>query len=905
MPANKTKNKRLYLIDGYAMLYRSHFALIRNPLINSKGMHTSALFGFINQIMKLINKDKPDLMVAAFDSSKKTFRHEKYPEYKATREKMPEEMVAQLPYLWKILESMGIPTLERPGFEADDIIGTLATMAAKEELDVYIVSGDKDFMQLVNEKIFLYAPSGRQADIKIYDRNGVVDKWGVPPEKIIDLLGLMGDSSDNVPGVPGVGEKTAVKLINEYGSLEASLDHADEVKNKRAREGLQNAKSEALLSKELVTIDTKMNLDIDFSTLKTNDIDKDSLVDIFQELEFETLQKQILGAGGAVQKNKDVPKKEYKTLFKVDEIQNFFSSIKENQWLSFDIETTSVQPMNCDIVGFSFSNKENSGVYIPIHWPEKKDSLFDDYAGKVIEMMRPVMENISIPKTGQNVKFDSLILMRYGLKVEGILFDTMIAAHLLKPESRSLKLETLSLDYLNYQMIPIQDLIGKGKDQISMAEVDVDKISFYASEDADIALQLTLIFEKKLKEENLSKFFNEVEIPLLSVLIEMEHNGIYIDSDLLKSMSEKIGTKLDKLIKQIYKESGFEFNINSTQQLAKILFEVIGLPEIKKKSTAEDVLERLKGQHVLPGLILDYRKLNKLKNTYIDALPELKIPSTGRIHSTFNQTITATGRLSSSNPNFQNIPIKTEEGRKIRKAFKSSTEDWVIFSADYSQIELRIMAHLSQDKSLVDAFNNGEDIHSRTAADVYNVSIDDVKPHMRRTAKIVNFGLLYGAGPFRMSQELGIPQKEAKELIEKYFATYSGIQKYVEDTMENAKKNRFVQTLLGRKRPVWDIDSSNHLHREAAKRMAINMPIQGTSAEMIKIAMTSVSNYMNENNMETKLILQIHDELVFEAPKNELKDLEEMVIDKMIKALPLSVPIEVDSGYGQSWYEAH
>ena len=905
MPANKMKNKRLYLIDGYAMLYRSHFALIRNPLINSKGMHTSALFGFINQIMKLITKDKPDLMVAAFDSSKKTFRHEKYPEYKATREKMPEEMVAQLPYLWKILESMGIPTLEQPGFEADDIIGTLATMASKEELDVYIVSGDKDFMQLVNDKIFLYAPSGRQAEIKIYDRNGVVDKWGVPPEKIIDLLGLMGDSSDNVPGVPGVGEKTAVKLINEYGSLEASLDHADEVKNKRAREGLQNAKSEALLSKELVTIDTKMDLDIDFSTLKTNDIDKESLADIFQELEFETLQKQILGAEGTVQKNKDVPKKEYKTLYKEDEIKSFFSSIKENQWLSFDIETTSVQPMNCDIVGFSFSNKENSGVYVPIHWPEKKDSLFDDYAGKVIEMMRPVMENISIPKTGQNVKFDSLILMRYGLKVEGILFDTMIAAHLLKPESRSLKLETLSLDYLNYQMIPIQDLIGKGKDQISMAEVDVDKISFYACEDADIALQLTLIFEKKLKEENLSKFFNEVEIPLLSVLIEMEYNGIYIDSNLLKSMSEKIGIKLDKLIKRIYKESGFEFNINSTQQLAKILFEIIGLPEIKKKSTAEDVLERLKGQHALPGLILDYRKLNKLKNTYIDALPELKIPSTGRIHSTFNQTITATGRLSSSNPNFQNIPIKTEEGRKIRKAFKSSTEDWVIFSADYSQIELRIMAHLSQDKALVDAFNNGEDIHSRTAADVYNVSIDDVQPHMRRTAKIVNFGLLYGAGPFRMSQELGIPQKEAKALIEKYFATYSGIQKYVEDTMENAKKNRFVQTLLGRKRPVWDIDSSNHLHREAAKRMAINMPIQGTSAEMIKIAMTSVSNYMNENNMETKLILQIHDELVFEAPKNELKDLEEMVVDKMIKALPLSVPIEVDSGYGQSWYEAH
>tara|TARA_B100000609_G_scaffold199482_1_gene203299 strand:+ start:4400 stop:7117 length:2718 start_codon:yes stop_codon:yes gene_type:complete len=905
MPVNKTVNKTLYLIDGYAMLYRSHFALIRNPLINSKGMHTSALFGFINQILKLINNDKPDLMVAAFDTSKKTFRHEKYPDYKATREKMPDEMIGQLPYLWKILESMGIPTLEKPGFEADDIIGTLASMASKENLEVYIVSGDKDFMQLVNENIFLYTPSGRKADIKIYDRNGVIDKWGVPPEKIIDLLGLMGDASDNVPGVPGVGEKTAVKLIKEYGSLEASLDHADEVKNKRAREGLQNARSEALLSKDLVTIDTNMDLNIDFSTLKTNDIDKESLALIFQELEFETLQKQILGDDIPISKKKDAPKKDYRTLYSEEDIKNFLGSIKEGEWLSFDIETTSVNPMSCDIVGFSFSNKQNTGVYIPIHWPDSKDSLFDDYITKVLELMRPVMENGLIPKTGQNVKFDSLILLRNGIKVAGIKFDTMIAAHLLKPELRSFKLENLSLEYLDYAMVPIEDLIGKGKDQISMAEVDIDKISFYASEDADIALQLTYIFEKKLDDENLSKFFNEIEIPLLPVLTEMEFNGMYIDSALLKTMSIKIGKKLDGLIKDIYQESGFEFNINSTQQLAKILFDIKGLPEIKKRSTAEDVLERLKGQHLLPELVLEYRKLNKLKNTYIDALPELKLPSTGRIHSTFNQTITATGRLSSSNPNFQNIPIKTEEGREIRKAFKSNNRDWVIFSADYSQIELRIMAHLSQDTSLVDAFNNGDDIHSRTAADVYNVSISDVQPSMRRTAKIVNFGLLYGAGPFRMSQELGIPQKEAKALIEKYFDTYSGIKKYVEDTMQKAKKNRFVKTLLGRKRPVWDIDSSNHLHREAAKRMAINMPIQGTSAEMIKIAMTSVSNHLNEHKMKSKLVLQIHDELVFETPKNELNDLENMVVDKMVNALPLSVPIEVDSGFGQSWYEAH
>ena len=561
--------------------------------------------------------------------------------------------------------------------------------------------------------------------------------------------------------------------------------------------------------------------------------------------------------------------------------------------------------MTCDIVGFSFSCKEDKGVYIPVHYSEREDSLFDDYTSRVIELMRPAMENSSIPKTGQNIKFDALILLRHGLKVHGMQFDTMIAAHLLKPEFRSLKLDNLSLEYLNYPMVPIEELIGTGRNQISMAEVDVEKVSFYAAEDADIALQLTYIFEKKLKEENLFKFFNDIEMPLISVLLEMEHRGMFIDSDLLRSMSSKFGKKLNKLVKNIYSEAGYEFNVNSTQQLAKILFDIKELPEIKKRSTAEDVLEKLKRQDVLPGLILEYRKLNKLKNTYIDALPELINPISGRIHSTFNQTITATGRLSSSNPNFQNIPIRTDEGREIRKAFRSKDNDWVIFSADYSQIELRIMAHLSQDKALVDAFNKGEDIHARTAADVFDVSIDNVQPSMRRTAKIVNFGLLYGAGPFRMSQELSITQKEAKALIETYFSRYSGIKNYVESIIETARDKRHVETLLGRKRPVWDIDSSNHLHREAAKRMAINMPIQGTSAEMIKLAMITISKHINSESMKSKMLLQIHDELVFEAPRDELELLKDLVVEKMVNALPLSVPIEVDSGHGKSWYEAH
>ena len=905
MYSKKLNKKRLFLIDGYAMLYRSHFALIRNPLINSKGMHTSALFGFINQVLKLIRKEKPDFLMAAFDSPKKTFRHERYPEYKATREKMPEEMREQLPYLWKLLKAMKIPTLEQPGFEADDIIGTLAVRANEKNLDTFIVSGDKDFMQLVNDNIFLYSPSGRQSEIKIYDKSGVKDKWGVPPEMIIDLLGLMGDSSDNVPGVMGVGEKTAVKLLKEYGTLENALDHADEVKNKRAREGLQSGREKALLSQELVTIDTNMNIDSNFEEMATDGFDVNELEELFHELEFQALINQIKSFKSEVPSQNEESEKDYKTLLDLIDIQKFANSIKEGEWLSFDLETTSLDPMSCDIVGFSFATKKNQAIYIPILYKEKEANLFDDHLNLVLNILRPVFENSKIPKTGQNIKFDALILRNHGLKVFGLKFDTLLAAHLINPDSRSLKLENLSFEHLNYRMLPIEDLIGKGRNQISMSEVELEKISFYASEDADIALQLTHIFDKKLKKQNLDKFFNEIEMPLLPVLLELEYNGMYVDSKMLSIMSDNLGNNIENLISNITKEAGTEFNINSTQQLANILFDIIGLPEIKKRSTAEEVLTRLKNEHPLPSLILEYRKLNKLKNTYIDALPTLINLKTKRIHSTFSQTVTSTGRLSSRNPNFQNIPIRTDLGREIRKAFKSENKDCIIFSADYSQIELRIMAHLSQDKTLLDAFNKGEDIHTRTAADVFNVDIDEVIPEMRRTAKIVNFGLLYGAGPFRMSQELGIPQKEAKSIIESYFERYSGIKDYIDSVIEYARANKYVKTILGRRRQVWDIDSNNHLHKEAAKRMAINMPIQGTNAEMIKIAMIDIQKELELKNMKSKMLLQIHDELVFEVPLEELNNLQNIVTNKMENSLPLSVPIVVDCGNGESWDEAH
>ena len=905
MSNNISKRKRLFLIDTYAIFYRAHFAMIRNPLINSKGMHTSALFGFTNHVLKLLRKEKPDYLMAASDSSEKTFRHKKYPEYKATREKMPEEMQDQLPYLWKLLNAMHIPTIEKPGFEADDIIGTITKQASNSNLDSYIVSGDKDFMQLINKNIFLYAPSGRQSDIKIYDKKGVVEKWGLPPEKIIDLLGLMGDSSDNIPGVRGVGEKTAVKLINEYGSLESALDHADDVKNKRAREGLQNCQEDALLSKELVTIDTEMAIDTNFDDMATDGFNIPQLQELFQELEFQALQSQIKYFSGEIPTPEKRPEKDYKALIKSEEIKSFIDLIKEGSWLSIDLETTSVEPMKCDIVGLSFSINKNSGVYLPIHYKEKKTDLFDDSLKMILDLVKPILENEKIPKTGQNIKFDALILKRHGINVRGIQFDTMLAAHLLKPESRSIKLDNLSMEKLNYRMVPIDELIGRGRQQISMADVELEKITFYAAEDADITLQLTHLFLKELKEKKLYSFFMKIEIPLLPVLIEMEYNGVFIDAKMLDNMSIELGKKVDELKETIEEEAGVEFNVNSTQQLAKILFDVIGLREIKKRSTAEDVLEQLKNDHQIPDLVLQYRKLNKLKNTYIDALPELIHNETKRIHSTFNQTVASTGRLSSSNPNFQNIPIRREEGRKIRKAFISDDPKKIIFSADYSQIELRIMAHLSKDKALVDAFTKGEDVHSRTASLVFNISINDISPDMRRTAKIVNFGLLYGAGPFRMSQELGISLKEAKLIIETYFERYSGIKNYIDKIIIQAKKHQFVETMLGRRRPVWDIDSKNHLHREAAKRMAINMPIQGTNAEMIKLAMISIQKELENNKMKSKMILQVHDELIFEVPKNELDLIKPMVIEEMEKALPLSVPIVVDCGHGKSWYEAH
>ena len=906
MSPSKNNKKRLFIIDGYATLYRAHYALIRNPLTTTAGIPTSAVFGFANQVFQLLEEENPDYIVAAFDSKGKNFRHELYTDYKANRSAMPDEIQTQLPYLWELLDGMNIPVLRIEGVEADDIIGTVAKMCEKDDLQCNIVSGDKDFMQLINDKTLLYAPQARRREKEIFNAQKVSEKWGVGPEHIIDLLGLMGDSSDNVPGVEGVGPVTAKKLIQKFGSMEKIYENIDQIENEKMRERLLNNKDNAFLSKQLVTILTDVTVDASLSDFEKKEANNTKLESIFKELEFTGLLKKI-GSDTSISPETVQRKKEYDLITSLDRLQSFADSIKEGEWLSVDLETTSVNPMIAEIVGFSFSVKKNTGVYVPIHFKDKVDNLFGDNDLEIaINILKPVLENEKIPKTGQNIKYDALIMKRFGIDLQGIEFDTMIAAHLINPNARSYKLDNLSLSHLNYKMVPIQDLIGSGRNQITMDQVALADITFYAAEDADVVIELTDIFLKELKKQELYSYFKDIEIDLLPVLIDMQFHGIFVDRNYLLSRSKEIGIKLDALEKSIIKLAGKEFNLNSSQQLAEILFDQLNLPMIKKRSTAEAILTKLKEYHELPSLILGYRKLFKLKNTYLDPIPNNINEITNRVHSSFNQTMTATGRLSTSTPNFQNIPIRTEDGKEVRKAIKAQSDDYQILSADYSQIELRVMAHLSKDEALTKALNSGEDIHTFTAKNVFNVKEDqDVLPEMRRIAKIVNFGIMYGAGSFRLSQELGIPFAESKKIIDVYFEKYKGIKQYMEDTKLLVKKDKSVQTLLGRKRAVWDSDSQNQVRRDAAERMAINMPIQGTAAEMIKLAMIRIDKDLKENNLKSKLILQIHDELLLEVHNNEIDYVTEMVVKHMKNAMDLDVPIEIDCGVGSSWYEAH
>ena len=897
MEISDSKRKRLFIVDGYAILYRAHFALIRNPLVTSYGLHTSALYGFINQILKLIKSESPEYLVCAFDSKEKTFRHDMYDDYKANRPPMPEELQTQLPHLWEILEIMNIPVLKKPGVEADDIIGTIAVDADKQGLKTFIVSGDKDLMQLINNHISLNSPGTRKSPTPIiYTPEKVEEKWGIPPNKIIDLLGLMGDSADNIPGVAGVGEKTAVKLLKKYGSLESALENADNITNKRVHNGLKEGVENAKLSKELATILTDVKLGLEIKDLKIKKMDVDLTVRKFTSLEFHAFVKQInlntvkVAAERKIETN-------YLIVNTKEDLSRLIKEILTKKEVSFSLITNNISPMNAEIIGTSFCFDSDKSFYIPIF--SNNDLLFP------LDELKIIFESTKILKNSHNIKYNISVLKNKGINVAGLGFDTMIASHLINPSSRSNTLDSLSLEYLNIELESMDDLLGRGRNKIKTEDVDVQKLMQQACDDSYSIFKLKKLLQGKLVEIGLSDYLETIETPLINVLLKMEHNGAYVDSKFLKQMSEKIQIILDDLTKKIYSFSKENFNINSTQQMANLLFDELKLPQIKKRSTAEEVLNQLSLQHELPQLVLAYRKYNKLKNTYIDSLPELINKNTGRIHSTFNQTIAATGRLSSTNPNFQNIPIRSEEGKEIRKAFSTQTKGWKILSADYSQIELRIMAHFSNDAELISSFNQNEDIHTRTASKVFNVSIEDVIPEMRRTAKIVNFGIMYGAGPFRLSQELGIPRKESVALIDSYFNEYPGIQDYIDSTIEMAKKQKFVSTIKGRKRPVWDADSDNGLRRKAAERMAINMPIQGTAAEMIKIAMIQIHNKLEKNQMKSKMILQIHDELLFEYPIEEEQELINIVISKMENAMELQVPLIVDYGVGNNWYKAH
>jgi len=894
------KKKRLFLIDGSAIAYRSYYAFIRNPLINSKGENTSAAFGFTNSMMKILREEKPDYIAMVFDTKAPTFRHELFKDYKSTRAKMPEEMVTQLPRIREVVEGMNLPVIEMDGYEADDVMGTLAVQAKKRELEVVLVTGDKDFLQLVNEDIKVLNPRKSGEEIELIDQNNVANKFGVPAEKVTDVLGLMGDASDNVPGVPGIGEKTAVELVKKFGNLENVLANADKVARKNIRNNLKMHSEIARLSKKLVTIDTSVPYELDLKKFERKEFDLPKLKEVFKELEFTTFLKEIT-------KEETKEKRRYAWVKNESEFKDFLDDLKKQKEVVLDTETTSLNPVEAELVGLSFCFKKGEAFYLPLGHEEKKDNLD---LKVVLNGLKKILEDERIKKVGQNLKFDLEVLRQNEIDLKGIDFDTMIASYLLNPSEHQHNLGYLALKYLDHKIIPISDLIGTGKKQKSFASVKVPDACEYSCEDVDYTLRLKEIFQPELKEKALEKLFYEVELPLIEVLAEMELVGVCVDMDYLKNMSRSVQEDLNRLIGEIYALAGREFNINSTQQLSQVLFDHLKLPPMRKTekkaalSTDFGVLEELAKIHPLPKLLLDYRQLSKLKSTYIDALPELISKKTGRIHTSFNQTVTATGRLSSSDPNLQNIPIRTELGKKIRKAFIPQSKDFLILSCDYSQIEPRILAHFSEDKTLMTSFINDEDIHQRTASEVFGVPLSKVTPEQRRLAKTTNFSIMYGVSAYGLSQSTDMTPQEAQAFIDVYFKRYPKVKKYLEESINKAREMGYALTLFGRRRFIPEIESSNRRKREFAERVAINTPIQGSAADLIKIVMIEIFKELKKRKTKTEMILQVHDELVFEVFKEELNWVKEMVKDKMENTVKLKVPIKVDMKVGENWLEA-
>jgi DNA polymerase-1 len=900
------KKKRLFLIDGSALAYRSYFAFIRNPLINSKGENTSAVFGFTNSIMKILKDENPDYVAVVFDTKAPTFRHEIFKDYKSTRAKMPSEMVDQLPRIREVSEGMNLPILEVDGFEADDLMGTLAKRAKSKGLEVVLVTGDKDFLQLVDEDVKVLNPKRGGEEPELLDKKGVEAKFGVLPEKVVEVLALMGDTSDNIPGIPGIGEKTAVELIKEFGDMEKTLAHADEVKKKNIQKALKEHPDLARLSKRLVIIDTQVPFELDLNKLKRENFNLPRLKELFKELEFTKLLEEISWL-------ETKEKLDYKIIKSEKEFEELIADLEKVGEFAIDTETTSLNPIDAELVGISISHQEKEAFYIPVghsvHRPPSAVRREENLElSAVIRNFKRILEDEKIRKIGHNLKFDLEILRRYDIELKGIYFDTMVASYLLNPSFRQHNLNYLALENLDHKMIPITDLIGIGKKQKSFAEVPVKEACVYSCEDADFTLRLKEVFAPKLSLLSLEKLFFEVELPLIEVLAEMEMVGVSIDTRHLKKMSQELSRQLEDLTQKIYDLAGKKFNINSTQQVSKILFEDLKLPPVRKtekkrgESTDIGVLEILAKEHPLPKLLLDYRQLSKLKSTYIDALPALVNKRTGRIYTSFNQTVTATGRLSSSDPNLQNIPIRTDLGKQIRKAFVPRSSDYLIISSDYSQVELRILAHFSQDRTLMNAFKRGEDIHKRTASEVFGVPMDKVTEEERAVAKTTNFSIIYGVSAFGLSQSTGMTPQEAAMFIDIYFKRYPRVKSYIDEMIELARKQGFVTTLLGRRRYIPEINSPNRQKREFAERTAINTPIQGSAADLIKVVMIDIAKKLKDK--KSKMILQVHDELVFEVHKSELDFVKEMVRDRMENTIQLEVPIRVDLNVGENWLEA-
>jgi len=883
--------KKLYLVDGTALVYRAYFAFIKNPLINSRGENTSAPLGFTNTLVSLIRDHKPDYLAIAFDTRKPTFRHEMYSEYKATRQKMPDDLAEQLPRVRQAAVAMGMKIIEVDGVEADDVIGTLALEGAAKGLDVVMVSGDKDFMQLITDKISMFVP---QKNAMVGPAE-VVEKFALPPEKIIDLLALMGDNSDNVPGVPRVGEKTAVQLLNDFGTLDEVLARPEEIKKPSIRKSIEENRELAILSRKLVTIKTDVPMDLSVEDYAFEGIAKETAREFFIEMEFTRLLDEV--------KERKPDIETPVNIVTDDGLDELMSKLSDCELLAVDLETTSIDSMQAEIVGVSLAAFDDAW-YLPVGHTEGPNMDMD----RTLEALKILLENPAVAKVGHNIKYDAKILRRYGIDTSPITSDTMIAAYVLDPGSRSYSLDKQAEIQLHHPMTSITELIGKGKKQISFADVAIEDAAKYSCDDAFTTLRLENVLRPRIDESGMAELYNDVEIPLMTVLMDCEMHGISLDVPFLEGLSDDFARMMADLEKSIYEAADEEFNINSPKQLGVILFEKLGLKAKRKTktgySTDIDTLTRLSNKHELPALILDYRQLTKLKSTYIDALPEMVNPETGRVHTSFNQAVAATGRLSSSDPNLQNIPIRTELGRQIREAF-IAPEGYVLMSADYSQVELRIMAHMSNDPVLKEAFVNGEDVHKKTASHLFNTFPVMVTDDQRRQAKTINFGVMYGMGAFSLSEQLGIKRAEASAFIDNYFATHTGVSAFIETTVDEAKKNGYVTTLLGRKRYVPDILSDNRNMAEFGKRTAINTPIQGSAADLIKLSMIEMQKRLIAEKIDAKMLLQVHDELVFEVAENEVERLKTLVTEVMEGAMTLDVPLVVDIGTGSNWLEAH